>query len=449
MHRYLLCGIGLMVFAFVSYSFGLELDRYLEHYTEEDGLGSNVVSSICLADSGVKWFAGVRAAGWSSDSVVSRFDERSWQTFNHCGVVAMAVDTTGQLWVCSLAGPGIYYLKEGRFQPFRISGYGGFSYGMAITFGVSREMWMGGMGGSMTICRYRRELDQWSAWGEEVGYPTMFAVDAEQRVWFVDAYGDGVYRISENGEAWDRIDDNLRLPSGIKYRQIYASHTGRVWVQASRARPFYSDDYDNWVKFDESPLKPFAGDQLWIQCVAEDGIWLNVYSSRYRRSAFYHDYSDWRFIRVGATVSTIEVDERSRDVWFGTTNGAYVMRGGPEAWPPVWIELEALVNPGGARPTLSLLGSAEFQMDLQLDLYVAVELPDGRLLFGPDWTPAMTPLVPNLEVPIGLNIKDLPLVELDLAGVPEGSYRWFAACTHAGTTGFASNIASCEWEFIR
>jgi len=455
MRKYIVFGIVLSLLMLVSSCFALA--GYLEHYTEDDGLGDNRVTLMCIGETGIKWFG----SWWSG--LISRFDEFCWETYRFYSAVDMAVDSSGQLWVATGCAPGIFYLdlEKDRFQPFHILDYWGFSEGYAVAFGPGGDLWMGGTG-SVSVCRYRSDsLDErWASWDSDVGLPRMFAFDAEERVWFVDAYGRGVYRILDDGQTWDRIDDDIRLPSSGSdtsshkgyYESVFASQTGRVWVQGlvdhTVVPPFYSDDYENWAMFHESPFKQSADNNLWIQCVAEEGIWF-TYSVRYLNGAFYYDYQHWRFIRVPSNVTVIQVDEQTDDVWFGTNDGVYVMRGGPEAWPPVWIELEAaqLAHPDAATPSVLLLGSAEFQMDLRLDLYVALELPDGTLLFAPSWTPSMAPLVSGLEVPIGLNIEDMPLVTLDSAGVPAGTYRWYAACTHAGSMDFASNIASCEWQF--
>ena len=429
------------------------LAGYLEHYTEQDGVGVDCVSAICIDQFGVKWLAG-RASKY-----VSRFDENNWEGYpiSGSGVVDMALDDAGRPWV--VTGGCIGYLWKGVFQRLNYPLLSAYS---AVAWSPDGALWTGGWVGELEVWRSFDPLSasQWKCWKGLI--PWKFAIDADGRVWCVGAtcsiggsyYEVGVCRISADGESWDRIDDNVRLPTGIRYQQVCASPDGRVWVQGFSDEappdcrclpPFYSDDYESWFKFDESPFSagnPSADYPLYINSVTKGGIWF-VSSG----AAVYYDYQDWRFIRVPSNVNVIQVDERTDDVWFGTNDGVYVMRGGPEAWPPVWIELEAGVDEAGGAEAFSLFGSAEFQMDLNLDLYVAVQLPSGDLLFAPDWSPTMSPLVPGLEVPIGLNIEDMPLVTVDTAGMPAGMYRWFAACTHAGSMDFASNIASCEWQF--
>jgi len=424
------------------------ISGYLEHYTQDDGLAANDVSFICIDDSSTKWFA-------EHKSDVSRFDEDFWETYA-ASVWSMALDYTGRTWITTLHS--LCYLEG---PTFRAVDYPLFSAFGSVATGPDGALWTGGWIGYSEVWRTFDlvDLEVWTTW-KDVDLPWAFAFDGENRAWFVGCSG-GVYRLSARGEAWDRIDDNLRLPSrGIRYYDIHASQTGRVWVQGyaeedySTLRPLYSNDYETWLPFDECPFPSQSASldcDLQIKCVTVDAIWVSthVYPG-YRMGAFYYDCSHWRFIRVGSLVQVIEVDQRTGDVWFGTDGaGVAVQRGGPDAWPPVWIELEAGTGEARGSEAMLLKGSAEFQMELSLDFYVAVQLPDGTLLYAPDWTPSMTPYASGVDVPIGLTLEDYRIIELDVTAMPSGTYRFYSAFMHAGTMDFASNIASCEWEFNR
>ena len=295
------------------------------------------------------------------------------------------------------------------------------------------------------------DLTEWTYW-KGLG-PLQFAVDGDGFPWFVDLT-EGVYRFLADGNGWDRIDDNLRLPSrGIRYLQIYAAGGGRVWVEGitkaddTRLPLSYSDDYETWLTFDQSPLKTSPDSDLCLKCLADDGVWFSYADPSYWNNAFYYDYSDWRSINVGSypqaievddptgdvwfgtidgvdvirggpnawppagsCLQAIEVDERNGDVWFGTDRGVYVLRGGLDAWPPVWVELEPGFEETRGADAFTLTGDAEFQMDLTLDLYVAVQLPDGTILYAPNWAPSMTPYASGVDAPIGLTLEGYPTV---------------------------------------
>ena len=231
--------------------FAARIPGYLEHFTEDDGLGNNRVYRICVGESGVKWFASWRGP-------VSRFDEHAWETYWTCNVADMALDHTGRVWIGSMIPPGIFYLEEGVFHGIK-SQYPTIDYGTALIFAPGGNLWAGGMdwGGEPWVGR-TDDFDHWTFWQHNVGVPWWFDIDAGGGIWFVAGL-DGVYRISEDGEAWDRIDDDVRLPSGISYGGVYASQTGRVWVQGHQPedwtiRQLYSDDYQSWVSFDESKI---------------------------------------------------------------------------------------------------------------------------------------------------------------------------------------------------
>jgi len=83
-----------------------------------------------------------------------------------------------------------------------------------------------------------------------------------------------------------------------------------------------------------------------------------------------------------------------------------------------------------------------------IDLYLALEPPWGTLLFYPSFGTSMTPFVSNVDIPADTYLHYEPF-SLTLPDLPAGTYRWHAALTHAGTTDFASNIASCEWQFTK
>ncbi|MCD6328386.1 hypothetical protein J7M28_12665, partial [bacterium] len=81
-----------------------------------------------------------------------------------------------------------------------------------------------------------------------------------------------------------------------------------------------------------------------------------------------------------------------------------------------------------------------------VDFYVALEMVSGELLFYPSFGPTMAPFVEGVEIPAYTHLDDYQLFSLSLPSLPAGTYRWFAAFTHAGSMNFASNIASCEWQ---
>ena len=64
-----------------------------------------------------------------------------------------------------------------------------------------------------------------------------------------------------------------------------------------------------------------------------------------------------------------------------------------------------------------------------VDVYVAVQLPGGQLLFFPGFS--MTPVPFMTSVPVGpsLEVFDYPLLTYTFGGEPAGAYTWFVVLT--------------------
>jgi len=433
----------------ISHGWSLAQVPYLDHYTEDDGLADNRVHRVLVDSEGIKWFG--TSPGW-----VSTCDEHEWRSYEllsgfntSWGVADMVFDNEGRVWASiAPAYQAFHWFEDGAFHGLSRDSLGyGIDMPSAMVFDSTNALWAGGYADwdGIWVGRYHGQAE-WRVWnGRWLESPVDFDISPDGYIWFA-GHDEHVYRILEGTNQWERFP----VP-GCRNSRIDTSDEGRLWLVKScydenEPMILWSDDWENWERLELPDLDSETGVSTTIRAFSGDRIWFG-----FSGGALWYDGSDWRWIHVADSLRDIAIDNLTQDVWFAAHDGVYVMRGGPDAWPPVWIELEALTlaDPNGARPTLSLKGSAEFQMELELDLYVAVELPDASLLYAPDWTPAMAPLVRNLDVPIGLNINDLPLVELDPADLPAGSYRWFAACTHAGTMEYASNIASCEWQFNR
>lgn len=81
-----------------------------------------------------------------------------------------------------------------------------------------------------------------------------------------------------------------------------------------------------------------------------------------------------------------------------------------------------------------------------MDLYVALQTPDGSLLFGPDLTPTFAPCFDDYELPRHADVWPVMLCSKSLKGLPRGAYRWFVAFSDAQSFNLISSIAQIEWE---
>jgi len=149
-------------------------------------------------------------------------------------------------------------------------------------------------------------------------------------------------------------------------------------------------------------------------------------------------------------IEDLLIDSRG-DIWLAVPgyyrldDGLWVLR---RDMPAILLALDVepsyISGPTYQRVLLDLQCGAE----QTVDFFAAVQLPSGELLFYPAFGLEMTPFLPGVHVPADTDVEGYELFSIALPDLPAGAYRWFAACTHAGTMDFASNIASCEWEFV-
>jgi len=84
------------------------------------------------------------------------------------------------------------------------------------------------------------------------------------------------------------------------------------------------------------------------------------------------------------------------------------------------------------------------------DVYIALQLPDGTLLYmqsNGSFSTALTPFVSNVTVPALTNV---PIFKFTFSGLePSGSYAWFAAATAPNTLTFQSGLATAQFNLTK
>jgi len=81
-----------------------------------------------------------------------------------------------------------------------------------------------------------------------------------------------------------------------------------------------------------------------------------------------------------------------------------------------------------------------------LDLYVALQTPDGSFLFGAELSPVFTPYFDDFELPMFADVWPIVLFSEKLNLFPAGKYTWLAAFSDAESFNLISSISQVEWE---
>ncbi|MBN2209234.1 MAG: hypothetical protein JW759_08055 [Candidatus Coatesbacteria bacterium] len=116
---------------------------------------------------------------------------------------------------------------------------------------------------------------------------------------------------------------------------------------------------------------------------------------------------------------------------------------------PIEISLSTDQSQYGAGDTqIARISATNSGGDIDVDLYIAIMLPDGSLLFWPDFGSLMHPGFSMTPMPRGFSMTDVVFFNMALpSGLPGGGYTWFGIFYGQATQNAVSNLASAEWTF--
>ena len=103
-----------------------------------------------------------------------------------------------------------------------------------------------------------------------------------------------------------------------------------------------------------------------------------------------------------------------------------------QAYSHLNIYTDRSVYSPGATTSVRLSLVSPLNVPENVDLYVAVLLPGGQLLFFPGFGTTPVPFVANLTVAPLLELFDFLMLTHIFAGEPVGAYRWYAVLTPPG-----------------
>jgi len=429
--------VSLLVVASAPMALAVQFINGWEVYTEEDGLSSNQVESIWITDQGLKWFG----VSGKLTNPLNVFDDKRWWTLDADTVYDIKSDPSGDVWALEcMNGPRRF--KNGVFEAPPCGSPPDVPLA-TFDFDIHGTVWVGVGYGSTIANNDLSNLPIGGGWRyfhnwNDTGDPARLfdlEVGLDGTVWV--GWQDGVIRSRDQGRSWTY----LRRGQGEWCYDVEVAPNGDVWVASSDGVFRSMDGGESWVK-------------LWTEgcfcmtLVEDQGIFFGSLSC-----AFWYDYDSWLSIDAwqgNVAFSKIAVDPRTGDVWFATWgDGVGVLRGWfAQSLPAIVLGLATDQRQysldDAMRVSLDLVAEGEART---VDLYVALEMPSEDMVFCPSLGLEMAPFISGVEIPADTHIEGYELFTVTLPELPAGTYRWYAACTYTGTMDFASNVASCEWQF--
>ena len=136
------------------------------------------------------------------------------------------------------------------------------------------------------------------------------------------------------------------------------------------------------------------------------------------------------------------------EVWAGF-NGNALLKYTEEAGPPIQMSLSTNQSQYVAGDIhVGRISATNSGGDINVDLYIAIMLPDGSPLFWPDFGSLMHPGYSMTPMPRGFSMTDVVFFSMPLPdSLPGGNYTWFGMFYGQGTEDAMSNLASAEWTF--
>ncbi|HUT02697.1 MAG TPA: hypothetical protein VM163_02260 [bacterium] len=210
-------------------------------------------------------------------------------------------------------------------------------------------------------------------------------------------YGGGLYRSSDSGDSWDRLETPV---DSVYDMAINPSDSDDFYISGYKGVHHTRDGSKTWTSLSTEGLECSNTTALVVD-FGETGN--TIYAA-------------------GAAVFSF-LDPLTPFVSLSTSQAKYYVG------DTLRLSL-ALSNPGG---------------ELFADLAAAIELPDKTLLYLPSLSMDYSPYYSGW-IPGHFDLEDFTLLEAPLdAGLPSGVYYAYAALFEQGTTTYMSNLATCQF----
>jgi photosystem II stability/assembly factor-like uncharacterized protein len=136
-------------------------------------------------------------------------------------------------------------------------------------------------------------------------------------------------------------------------------------------------------------------------------------------------------------------------VWVGFLANA-LLKYTEEPGPPIQVSLSTDQKQySGGDTEIARISATNSGGDIDVDLYIAIMLPDGSLLFWPDFGSVMHPGFSMTPMPRGFSMSRVVFFNMALPdSLPGGNYTWVGVFYGQGAMNALSNLASASWTFL-
>lgn len=409
-------------------------------------------SSFCVKVIGSRLSDAVYVAGY--DGGVSRLENGCWQTWtiNNSGLpskelIDIVEGPDGSLWVLTYLPIGEAMLDDAiysldRFDGLQWSnvsnGVGYFTgcYARAVAVDDDGNVWVAVEG---KVLRFDGSF--WTAFPiiTDETHLTLYSLAIDRATGDLWAGGSkALFRLSD--DHWTTVPTQLGQVDSIAL-----DHDGVLWATSKRNEKLgimsYKGAQSTYYDHENTPLPSSC-----VSSVAVDSRnvkWFGLEDVYETNCAASFDGSEWRIyncensglIRAyeGKTpqVASIAVDRNDR-IWFGTHNfGISCLSnvGQPDPFPSVEVSVDRSVYSNGDVMSASIVERNFGRQRWEVNLLLAIMLPDGTALYFPDWTPSACVFMPQSIRP-GTETTPETFLQIQIGDwMPRGEYTWFAAFT--------------------
>jgi len=401
----------------------------------------NWLMSISAAPDGAVWIG--------SYSGAARCKDGQWETFttSNSGIVGeearfVAASPWGDIWFgCNLANNR---LADGEWTSWTREETGGMVGMNDAAFAPDGTAWFAFTNGFASF-----KDDVWNGQDHAFGadsYCGGVAVGLEGLIWFATSYR-GVFSY-DGSQLTNYSFETGDLPSN-RVTDVVVGTDGTLWFALPGSGVWHFDG-ESWEGLtpDNSGLPSALVTALGVD--AQGSLWFGTLQN----GAACWDGESWTYYTpencpIGDERVKAFAFGKDGSVWMTNRVGASVLKMMPEL-PDLTVTIQVDNQEYTVGDTMVVsLGAANLGEATQfVDVYVALLLPNGTLLYYPSWFQLPNPFMMMVALPPGFEHAPTAIFSHTFAhAVIPGGYVWFAALTPLGQITQRLAFSSAAWQF--